>query len=527
VLEEAPAQPAAAQDAGASDDPRPVPADGPAAVRGRTAGTLRALRRAALSPCSWIVLASFLVYWTFAYNQYMQQISQVGACDLGIFYQATSNWAFHLYPYVPIKGYAQIGDHFSPIFVLLAPAIWIHNSPATLIFAQVSLLCLSGIPVYIAIRRIWGVPAAALLLIAYMFSIGMQGSINFPVHEVMFSAPLIAWGIERGLAGRWTWACVLIGATAFVKEDMGMLIAMFAVWLAINRKWRHAAIMLVWGLGMFVLTVDVIIPHFNPNGFTYANDYATTLHADTFSGEIKAVLEHPIHTLRLVFGGHEKAQLWQHVLLPVAFMCLASPISLMALPSLVTSTLSGRVGHTEWQWNLYYEMPLMPILFIGAMDGTNRILRRVRAIAKWNEAKGLDWLGHRLVPATAGVLVGLFALYVTWGVTKTEAIGLWINHPSAYTAKNNQITNVTDALAYIPSGVQVRATNDLVVPLAARDTTTLVGSNVEKGSWAAIDMANPGCPVTPSAIPNYLKTLQQQGFEIIDEQGPIVILHQV
>lgn len=521
MLEEAPVQ------AAATADPATEGAESGAAAGNRTDRVLRGLRRAAFSPCTWIVLAAFLVYWIFAYNQYMQQISQIGACDLGIFYQATAGWAFHLYPYVPIKGYAQIGDHFSPVYLLLAPALWIHNSPATLIFAQAALLCLSGIPVYIAIRRVWGIPAASLLLVAYLFSIGMQGSINFPVHEVMFSAPLIAWGIERGLAGRWTWACILIGATAFVKEDMGMLIVMFAVWLAINRKWRHAAIMVVWGLGMFVLTVDVIIPHFNPAGFTYANDYVTTLHANTFFGEIKAVLEHPHNTLRLMFGGQEKAQLWQHVLLPVAFLCLASPISMMALPSLVTSTLSGRAGHTEWQWNLYYEMPLMPILFIAAMDGTNRIIRWIRAIAKWNEAKGLDWLGHRLVPATAGVLIGLFAIYTTWGVTKTEAIGIWMNQPGAYTAKNNQIQNVTEALAYIPSGAQVRATNDLVVQLAARDTTTLVGSKMEKGPWAAIDMANPGCPVTPQFVPGYLKTLEQQGFQIIDQQGPIVIMHLV
>jgi uncharacterized membrane protein len=532
VLEEAPVQPAVtapaeadtAADEGLAAPPRPGAGDGPAPPRGRGEGAARALRRAALSPCTWIVFAAFLIYWIFAYNQYMQQ--RAGACDLGIFYQATAGWAFHLYPYVAIKGYPQIGDHFSPIFILLSPAIWIHNSPATLVFAQVVLLCLSGIPVYVAIRRVWGVPAASLLLIAYMFSIGMQGSINFPVHEVMFSAPLIAWGIERALVGRWTWACVLIGATAFVKEDMGLLIVMFAVWLAVNRKWRHAGIMALWGAVMFVVAVNVIIPHFNPNGFTYANDYASTLHANTFTGEIKAVLLHPVNTLHLVFGGEIKAQLWTHVLLPVAFMCLASPISLMALPSLVTTTLSGRGGHTEWSWNLYYEMPLMPILFIGAMDGTNRIIGWIRAVAKWNEAKGLDWLGHRLVPATAGVLVGLFAVYITWGVTKTESLGIWMNDPASYTAQNNQIQNVTEALAYIPSGVDVRATDDLVVPLAARDTATLVGSNVEKGSWAAIDMANPGCPISEQFIPGYLKTLRQQGFQIVDQQGPIVILHQ-
>lgn len=526
MLEDAPARPAAAASPSATDGPAP-PAGEQAtdgAVPGRRQRVIKGLFRIALSPCTWIVAAAFTVYWIFAYNEYMQE--QAGACDLGIFYQATVGWAYHLYPYVPIKGYAQIGDHFSPIYVLLAPAIWIHDSPATLVLAQAVLLCLSGIPVYIAIRRVWGIPAASLMLVAYLFSIGMQGSINFPVHEVMFSAPLIAWGLERALAGRWTWASILIGMTAFVKEDMGMLIVMFAVWVAINRKWRHAAVLAVWGIGMFLVTVNLVIPHFNPAGFTYADDYASTLHATTFTGEIQAIVLHPIHTLQLMFGGEEKAQLWTHVLLPVAFMCLASPISLMALPSLVTSTLSGRVGHTEWSWNLYYEMPLMPILFIGAMDGTNRLIRAVRKIAQWNEAKGLDWLGHRLVPPIAGVLVGLFALQITWSVTKTESLGIWLNQKDAYTAATGHIADVTAALKYIPSGVEVRATNGLLVPLAARDTATLIGSKVEKGSWAAMDLANPGCPITADDTAGYLSMLERKGFQIVDEEGPIIILHQ-
>jgi hypothetical protein len=227
-----------------------------------------------------------------------------------------------------------------------------------------------------------------------------------------------------------------------------------------------------------------------------------------------------------MFGGQEKAQLWSHVLLPVAFLCLGSPISLMALPSLVTSTLSGRVGHTEWSWRLYYEMPLMPILFIAAMDGTNRLIRVVRKIAAWNEAKGMDWLGHRLVPPIAGVVLGLFALQITWSVTQTEALGIWAQQTNSYAAQPGQIANVTAALKYIPSGVQVRATNNLVVPLAARDNVTLIGSQVEKGSWAAMDLANPGCPVSADFTPGYLSTLERQGFQIVDEEGPIVVLHQ-
>jgi NAD-dependent oxidoreductase involved in siderophore biosynthesis len=102
-----------------------------------------------------------------------------------------------------------------------------------------------------------------------------------------------------------------------------------------------------------------------------------------------------------------------------------------------------------------------------------------------------------------------------------------MNHPKAYTAKPGRIADVAQALAYIPSGVEVRATNDLVIELAARDTATLVGSHQEKGVWAAVDTANPGCPVSAQFIPGYLQSLESQGFQVVDRSGSVVILHQL
>jgi uncharacterized membrane protein len=507
-----------------SHDPDPGPDPEPQGPAGGGWGrVLRPLRAAALSPCTWLVTGAFFVYWAFAYNQYMQL--QVGACDLGIFYQATEGWAFHLYPYVPIKGYAQIGDHFSPMFLVLAPLIWIFNSPLTLVFAQVALLCSSGIPVYLAIKRMWGRVLASILLVAYLFSIGMQGSIAFPVHEVMFGAPLVAWGIERALAGRWTTACVFIGLTVFVKEDMGALVAMFAVWLLMNRKWRQALILGVWGPVMMFLAVKVIIPHFNPNGFTYASDYAQTLHANSFGGEIKSILLHPHHAERLLFNNEAKRALWMHLLAPVAFMCLGSPIFLLAVPSLLSSLLSSR--ETQWSWGLYYQMPLMPIVFIGAVHAVHNIVGLVqRLIAKRAATPRRGWLLGRRPELALGLVLALFSAGVTWHYTVIEPIGRWAAS-DWFRSSPTWIEDVHEALAVVPSGVEVQATNNLLIPLAARDTATLVGSHVEKGDWAAIDTANPQCPITADAIPAILANLSAEGFVVMDQAGPIVIMHKI
>ena len=473
---------------------------------------LALMRRAVRSPCSWLVATAATVYSLFAYHQYTQL--QAGACDLGIFYQATQGWAFHGFPTDPIKGFPQIGDHFSPIFMLLAPALWVYNSPLTLVFAQVLLLCSSAIPVYLVFRRAWGRWTAAGVVTAYLASMGIQGSVAFPVHEVMFSAPLIAWSLERALAKKWTAASLIIAAGVFVKEDMGAMVAMFAVWALINRKWRHALALFVWGIGMFLLTIDVIIPHYNPGGFTYASDYAANLHANNMDQLIRQLVAHPRLGLHLLFNNPAKRQDWLDLLAPVAFMCLASPIALLGAPMMVTRMLSSR--NTEWSDDLYYDMPLMAITFIGAADGLQRVVRLLRRF--------VPRLNRNWLPVLAGACLAACSLAVTVHIDRNRQIYAWIS-ADAFTSKPSWVADVHTALASIPSGVEVRATNNLVIPLASHDTVTLVGSNVDKGDWAAVDTANPGCPIGPADIPPYLSKLQAEGFRTVTQDGPILVLH--
>jgi hypothetical protein len=98
---------------------------------------------------------------------------------------------------------------------------------------------------------------------------------------------------------------------------------------------------------------------------------------------------------------------------------------------------------------------------------------------------------------------------------------------STFDSQPSWIAEVHAALAVVPSGVEVRATNNLLIPLAARDTVTLVGSNVDKGNWAAVDTSNPQCPISASAIPAYLTQLESQGFRVVAQYGPIEVLHKV
>lgn len=478
----------------------------------------RWLRRAALSPCSWLFAAALTVYGLFTRNMWDQM--QVGACDLGIFYQAVHGWAFHGWPYVPIKGYSQLGDHFSPIFVLLAPALWVHDSPDTLMAAQVVLVCLSAIPVYVAVRRAHGVLPAVLIEAAYLASFAVQGTVAFPVHEVMFGAPLIAWALERALAGRWTWASIVMGATVFVKEDMGVTVAAFGLYALVNRKKWHALWLIVFGLVMFVVCVDVIIPAINPRGFTYSGYYAANLGgAQGIGADVGYILTHPFRVLGILWNDPVKRADWRHLLLPVGFLALASPMALVALPVMLTRMLSVR--DTQWSWHLYYDMPLLPIVYLAALDGYDRILRLppvTRLLARIRG--GGEWPKRALTAALAGAA----ALGVSSIQPSLQVYG-WL-YLDRFRADPGYVAQVHEVLRQLPPGVAAQATNFLTVPAAARDTMTVFDdSNTSRGNWALIDLDDPGnCGPTTEQTRARAAQLIAQGWSVVAQDGRIELL---
>jgi Predicted membrane protein (DUF2079) len=218
-------------------------------------------------------------------------------------------------------------------------------------------------------------------------------------------------------------------------------------------------------------------------------------------------------------------------------MCLASPIALLGLPMMVSRMLSDR--NTEWGWNLYYDMPLMPIVFIGALDGILRTTRATRWIMvkaaarrarrgvepQAVDAAASDPASWVVVNRVVGGVLAVIAVAVTLSTSRFEQLDGYYHHDQ-FQSSSTWVAQVHDALSYVPSGVEVRATNNLVVPLADRDTVTLVGSNVDKGTWAAIDTTDPQCPIGPQAIPPYMAALVNEGFTIVKQVGPIVIMRQ-
>ncbi|MEU3712388.1 DUF2079 domain-containing protein [Streptomyces catenulae] len=398
--------------------PPDIPREAPAAARG---GRFAAWRAPRLDPW-WLAALLFAAYATLSLLRHLTM--GTASWDLGIFEQAVRGYAHLGAPIVDLKGPGTniLGDHFSPVLILLAPLYRLLPSPLTLLTAQAALFALSSVPVTRAAARYLGRARGLAVGVAYGLSWGLQKAVDFDFHEIAFALPLLAFALEAVVRGRWTAAVCWAAPLVLVKEDLGVTAAAIGVVVLVRaRQALPLAVALVgFGLAATAVTLGVIIPGFNGTG---SYDYWSKLGGDGAAGPAIGVGE-ALHTL-----------LW--VLLPTTgLLALRSPLLLAAVP-----TLGWRfVSHEPHYWGIdwHYNAVLMPVVFLALVDALERTGRsprpRLRALA--------DQL-------PAAVLAAALALTTTLPLSRLTESATYRIPPEVAAAER--------LLATVPDGASVEA----------------------------------------------------------------------
>lgn len=341
-----------------------------------------------------VVFAVLAVFGIMRHQRY-----QTAGYDLGIFDQAMLHYSHLKAPYVALKGphYNLLGDHFHPIVAVLTPLYWIWSDPRMLLLAQAALIAVS-VPV---VHRVAARHLSPRVALAWTFGYGagwpLQAMMGFDFHEVAFAVPLLALALDaldrtpnrRADRQLWLW-CVLL---LLVREDMGVLVAAIGLLRVLRgdagraTRWRGLAI-LAAGVAAYLLTTKVLIPHFNPGGFSYW-DYDAL--GPNLSSALGHIVAHPIETARLFFVPDVKTKTLVWLLIPWLFLSLRSPYVIVVIPLLAQRFLSAR--EHLWYTSLHYNAPEWPILAIAAIDGARRL-----RLATW-------WRGRAMAVVSAWVVV--------------------------------------------------------------------------------------------------------------------------
>ncbi|MFE4592203.1 DUF2079 domain-containing protein [Streptomyces laurentii] len=408
--------------------------------------------------------------------------------DLGIFDQAVRSYAEGHWPASAIRmatagpdftgdAYPLLGDHFHPILALLAPLYRVVPHVETLLIAQAALVGFSAYVVteaagrHLPRRRRW---AAGPLGLAYGLSWGLQQLTAFDFHEVAFAIPLLALAGRAYLDGRWAACAWWAGGLLLVKEDLGATAAVLALLL-----WRHhrrAGLLLgVTTVLGTALTVLVLLPGMAPDGrYGYFGQSQAYGFFDGWSMKLLTLA-----ALLAITGG----------------LALRSPFVLLLLPTLGWRLTSPNPAY--WAVELHYSAVLMPMAFIALIDVLRRDARRT-------------WF---LTPLAAAAL-----LVPTQPLAALATPFFWRDSPQQAAARR--------ALALIPSGARVAASNSLAPHLTDRATVYLTtGTGLPVGrepvDWLIAVRTDP-FPV--GGAEGAIRRAEQRGWHTLYERDGVVVL---
>jgi uncharacterized membrane protein len=482
-----------------------------------------------------LALVSFLIDSGYAWVRHSHYLTT--GFDLGIFDQAVRAYSRFEAPIVPLKapGYHLLGDHFHPVIALWAPLYWIWDDPRMLLLAQAALIAVSVVPVASFTARRFGSRPAVVVAAMYVFSWPLQRMVQFDVHEVAFAVPALAWvidAVDRRARRTTVVASLVLLAT---REDMGAVVALIGVLVALyqvgrtaegGRRWWPARTDLLWGLGLLVggaagyeLATAVVIPHFSEGrGFAYWTFAA--LGPDPASA-VRFMLTHPIALLQLMVTPWEKAHTLLMLGLPVLYLCLGSRYLLLAAPLIAQRMLNDRAQ--LWSTNFHYSSVLAPILFLAAVDAAGRIaarldgrrlrLPRIGPVRMSRSVLVNGWLaGCAAVP-----IVAMLALAGDYPLSRLATARFW--------RADLRVQAMNELLPLIPDGVCVEADNTAAPHLTRRDYVTRVGRSDGLATWMVLDFsrADTGWQGDPPMVA-YVDALRR-GFVAVAQHNVIVVLN--
>jgi uncharacterized membrane protein len=488
--------------------------------------------------------------------------------DLVIFGQGVRGYAHFHAPVSIARGISDgqgahfmlLADHWSPILALLAPLYWIHDSPDTLLVAQGVLFALAIPPLWIYTRRQLGPAAAYFVSVAYALSLPVMAAVVFDFHEVAFVPVLTAVLVERFDAGR-RWHGVLAAvAMLLVKEDMGLLVAGFGCYLLLTRRRWTGLAFVVGGLAATWVATHLLIPAFGGSATFY---WAYGQFGPTLGSAAANVITHPLHALRVFVTPWVKARTMIGLLATFGFLPLASPMVIAVLPLLAERMLAS--GYPLWwQAKFQYDAFVVMMLCCAAVDGAARLQRCWPGGDDRSAGRGATpqdppapggthpprppWGGthpprplwHPRSPRPLGSPRRTFHARVRrarpatlWAAGICAAALVYfpssplgpLLHPGFY-GVNARMRAAAAAIAHVPAGVEVEASNNIGPRLSGRDTVLLLDGTPRWAPWVVGDTIGLDFPFcSPSQQAQEVSYLRAHGYSLVFADDGYVVLH--
>lgn len=336
---------------------------------------------------------------------------QTHALDLGQYAQNLWDLAGGREPYDTVFGWHAWGNHFSPVFYLLAPGAALFSGPVWLLVFQSVALALGAVPLFLLARRRLTGPSAAAVALLYLANPTLHGVNIRDFHPAALAIPFLLTAIYAWEAQRPALFALATFLTLTTREDAAIAVVGLALWLALaHRRWGLGAGLAVAGVAWLLIAVHWLMPFFRDDG-AYPYIVGHYRHLGTTLGEVLlAPLTRPGTIVRTLLQW-TRARYLLALLAPLAFLPLLAPTAAVgALAALAQNTLSDypSLFHHRSQHQSF----ILPFLFAGAVAALAKLERGWRPAA---------WITPGRALATGAIL----SLVLTARTVNDLAINSW------------------------------------------------------------------------------------------------------
>ena len=428
------------------------------------------------------------------------------AFDLGV--QDQTVWGYsrlELIPNTVVMIGNLLGDHFHPILMAIAPLYWIWDDVRVLLIVQAVLLAIAGIPIFWWARQRLGLVPAIAVETAYLAFWGVLSGVIYDFHHIAFAVPAISFGLYAVLTNRnrLFWAMLVVGL--LTRENIALTFAATGVYIAVvQHRWRLGAAVVAVCAAWFAALIEVVMPAIA--GAAYGHWTYEALGSGPGSALLHLV-RHPISSLQLLVDNPIKRKLLGGLLGAWLFLPLASPISLVAIPTLLERLWSSNPA--LWSASFHYSLVIAPILAFAAIDGLARLQHRL-SLPRWRGSIGL---GVSFVLLAAGLIL-------SFGVVRPlDELATYIS--------GSQASTIQSCLNVIPPDADVSASNKLLPHLSHRAEIYLLTMKSD-ASYVAIDLdtyLGQFFPGEQAQIRTIISQALADGYGVACSRGTTVVLH--
>jgi uncharacterized membrane protein len=406
-----------------------------------------------------------------------------------------------------------LGDHFQPLVVLLAPIYWVWSSPQVLLVLQTIVLSLGAIPTYrLAKRRLQSPFFGLAFALCYLLypSIGYINRFDF--HWEVTVIPLLLAAIVSADEDRWSFMSLFLFLAMLGKEEIGLTIAAFGLWIWWKKRTRIGLVWTFIGTLFSLAALFLIIPAFRQAPSDTLARYAWL--GSTPIVMVQTLFSQP-RMIILHLANRDNLSFLVSLFGPVLFLPFFSSLSLVLIPGLAYNLLSA----SSAQHSVYYQYvaPMIPFVIASAIYGLENLLFRLPSLNR-------DWI--RIT-----IIMGL--------ITASLWFAAYVNNPlidnglaSAAWSRLPNEEAVRAGLDQIGADDAVFTTNHYTPHLSQRRKVFTYfsrgdSSKITQADTLFFNLCDQRCSANGGACYDYSEILKEAdllGFGLVYQQDAVVIL---